>query len=245
MRFIKKLTFGYILILQERRQMDIIATESRFVAYVRVSTVQQGESGLGLEAQRRAVDEYVATVGGRLGEVFVEIESGKRNDRPQLAAAVDACKREKAVLIIAKLDRLARNVAFISALMEAGVSFVAADNPHANKLMLHLLAAFAEHERDQVRARTKAALAVAKARGVVLGRYGREVLSQRNRDEAIERARALADVVMGIRRDGATIVRMAEIMNNRGIPTARGGRWHTSTVHTLLRRIENLPGQAG
>jgi DNA invertase Pin-like site-specific DNA recombinase len=120
-----------------------------------------------------------------LGE-FVEIESGSRNDRPQLKAAIELCKKHKATLIIAKLDRLARNVAFISTLMESVISFIAADNPHANKLMIHMLAAFGEHERDQIRARTKAALAATKARGVVLGRYGREVLSKHNRARAIE-----------------------------------------------------------
>jgi len=139
-----------------------------FVSYLRVSTATLGQSGLGLEAQRRAVCEYINRVSSGLLAEFVEIESGSRNDRPQLKAAIDLCTKQKATLIIAKLDRLARNVAFISTLMETGISFIAADNPHANKLMIHMLAAFAEHERDQIRARTKAALAAAKARGVVL-----------------------------------------------------------------------------
>jgi DNA invertase Pin-like site-specific DNA recombinase len=152
--------------------------QRRFVSYMRVSTSEQGESGLGLEAQRQAVADYLAAESCDLIAEFIEIESGSRKDRPQLLAAIEICKGEKASLVIAKLDRLGRNVAFISTLMESGISFVAADNPHANKLMVHMLAAFAEHERDQIRARTKAALAAAKARGVVLGRYGREVLSK-------------------------------------------------------------------
>jgi hypothetical protein len=110
--------------------------------------------------------------------------------------AVDLYKKQKATLIIAKLDRLARNVAFISTLMESSISFLAADNPHANKLMLHMPAAFAEHERDQIRARTKAALAAARSRGVVLGRYGRDVLSKQNRSKAVEFARQLAPVLV-------------------------------------------------
>ena len=126
---------------------------TNFVSYIRVSTTEQGQSGLGLEAQRRAVTEYLARKSGKFLCEFVEVESGRRNDRLQQTDAIELCKRYKAILLIAKLDRLARNVAFISRLMESGLDFVAVDNPHANKLMIHLLAAFAEHERDQIRAR--------------------------------------------------------------------------------------------
>src|SRR6266446_5943372 len=127
-----------------------------FVAYYRVSTSRQGQSGLGVDAQRQAVREYL---GGKPNSQqvaeYTEIESGKRSDRPELRAALATCKRHKATLIIAKLDRLARNVAFIANLMESGVEFVAVDNPHASRLMLHMLAAFAEHEREQISIRTK------------------------------------------------------------------------------------------
>ena len=149
----------------------------QFIAYFRVSTDRQGRSGLGLDAQREAVLRHLAGVGGMLRGEFIEIESGKRNDRPQLAAAISAANRAKATLIIAKLDRLARNVHFVSGLMESGVDFVAADNPHANKLMVHMLAAFAEHEREQISQRTKDALAAAKARGIRLGRNGADRLA--------------------------------------------------------------------
>jgi DNA invertase Pin-like site-specific DNA recombinase len=213
--------------------------EQKFVSYIRVSTAEQGQSGLGLEAQRQAVNEYVSRVSCEVIDQFVEVESGSRNDRPQLKAAIDLCKRQKATLIIAKLDRLARNVAFISTLMESGISFLAADNPHANKLMLHMLAAFAEHERDQIRARTKAALAAARARGVVLGRYGREVLSKQNRAKAAELARRLAPVITDLHRQRITFKEMARIMNERCIPTARGKRWHAATVHRLFHRVSN------
>ena len=129
--------------------------EGQFIAYHRVSTDRQGESGLGLDAQRQAVTDYLNGGDWDLVDEFVEVESGKSHkNRPQLAAAMAACKREKATLVIAKLDRLARNVHFVSGLMEAGIDFVAVDNPHANKLMVHMLAAFAEHERDMISQRT-------------------------------------------------------------------------------------------
>lgn len=140
----------------------------KFIAYYRVSTDRQGQSGLGLDAQHTAVMSHITGHSELIAE-FTEIESGKKSDRPQLAAALAACKKQKAKLIIAKLDRLARNVAFIANLMESGVEFIAVDNPHANKLMVHMLAAFAEHEREQISKRTKEALAAAKVRGIPLG----------------------------------------------------------------------------
>ena len=213
---------------------------TKFVSYLRVSTSEQGESGLGLEAQRQAVNDYLARQSHQLLCEFVEIESGSRNDRPQLKSAIELCKPYKATLIIAKLDRLARNVAFIATLMESGVSVIAADNPHANKLTLHLLAAFAEHERDQISARTKAALAAAKARGVVLGRYGREVLSKQNHATAMECARSLAPMLTGLLTQGLSVEQITEAMNQRSIPSTLGRRWHPATVHRLIRRVTNL-----
>src|SRR5580704_1939364 len=142
-----------------------------FVAYYRVSTERQGRSELGLEAQQKAVRDHLN--GGNWGIVaeFTEVESGKRSDRPQLAAALAACRLRGAKLIIAKLDRLARNVHFVSGLMESGVDFVAADFPQANRLTVHILAAVAEHEAKMISERTKVALAAAKRRGVKLGGY--------------------------------------------------------------------------
>jgi DNA invertase Pin-like site-specific DNA recombinase len=141
----------------------------RFVAYYRVSTDRQGRSGLGLDAQQKAVTDYLNGGAWELVGEFVEVESGKKSDRRQLARAVDACRKHKARLVIAKLDRLSRNLAFVATLMESGVEFVAVDNPHANKLTIHILAAVAEHEREAISERTKAALAAAKARGKRLG----------------------------------------------------------------------------
>jgi len=146
------------------------------------------------------------SVGWNLIGEYVEVESGKRRNRPELAAALEACKREKATLLIAKLDRLARNVHFISGLMESGVDFVAADNPHANKLMIHLLAAFAEHEREQISERTKEALAAAKARGVELGKNGK-VLARQNRVKAVTFANGMAKTVQQLREEGFRTIR--------------------------------------
>ena len=142
---------------------------SRYIAYYRVSTARQGRSGLGLEAQKQAVQAHLN--GQKPISEFVEVESGRRNDRPKLAEALAACRVHKATLIIAKLDRLARNVAFVSSLMEAGVEFQACDFPQANRLTIHILAAVAEHEARMISERTRAALAAAKARGTVLGGF--------------------------------------------------------------------------
>lgn len=213
--------------------------EGQFIAYHRVSTDRQGESGLGLDAQRQAVTDYLNGGDWDLVDEFVEVESGKSHkNRPQLAAAMAACKREKATLVIAKLDRLARNVHFVSGLMEAGIDFVAVDNPHANKLMVHMLAAFAEHERDMISQRTKAALAAAKARGVKLGKHG-AVLARQNRATATAHAREIAPRVNELR-EGRTVRGLVDAMNEHGVPTARGGQWHVMSVHRLLGRLDNM-----
>jgi DNA invertase Pin-like site-specific DNA recombinase len=142
---------------------------SGFVAYLRVSTVRQGESGLGLEAQRATVEAFARQHGASIVASFVEVETGKRSDRPELAKALETARKKKATLLIAKLDRLARNVAFIANLMDAGVDFLACDQPFASRLTLHVLAAVAEDEARRISERTKAALQAAKARGKKLG----------------------------------------------------------------------------
>jgi DNA invertase Pin-like site-specific DNA recombinase len=209
-----------------------------FVAYYRVSTNRQGRSGLGLDAQREAVLRHLAGHAGELIGEFCEIESGKRSDRPQLAAAIAAAKKARATRIIAKLDRLARNVHFISGLMESGVDFVAADNPHANKLMVHMLAAFAEHEREQISQRTKDALAAAKARGIRLGRNAADRLAPAYRAAAMERARQLAPVLAELKDAGMSVRRMAAELMARGIPTPNGAKWHAQTVRRIIDRVE-------
>src|SRR4051794_29578177 len=146
-----------------------VMANGKHIGYYRVSTGQQGQSGLGLEAQKKAVTDYLNGSNWELTAEFTEIESGKHEDRPELRKALAACKKHKAILVIAKLDRLARNVHFISGLMHAGTEFVAVDFPQANRLTIHILAAVAEHEREMISQRTKAALAAAKARGKRLG----------------------------------------------------------------------------
>jgi DNA invertase Pin-like site-specific DNA recombinase len=216
----------------------------QFVAYYRVSTDRQGRSGLGLEAQREAVLRHLTSHAGELRGEFCEIESGKRTDRPQLASAIAAAKKAKATLIIAKLDRLARNVHFISGLMESGVDFVAADNPHANKLMMHMLAAFAEHEREQISQRTKDALAAAKARGARLGRNGADRLAPAHRAEALERARQLAPVLAELKSTGLSARQIAAQLTARGISTPNGAKWHAPTVIRVMNRADIWPGRA-
>jgi DNA invertase Pin-like site-specific DNA recombinase len=223
----------------------------RFIAYYRVSTARQGRSGLGLEAQQSAVREYLN--GGRwtlCGE-FTEVESGKRSDRPQLAKALAACRLHKATLVIAKLDRLARNVAFIANLMESGVDFVAVDMPTANRLTVHILAAMAEHEAVAISARTKAALAAAKARGVRLGgdrgnlpavarRGARASVAARQR-VAADRARDLAVVIEELRAEGcASLRQIAAGLNERTITAPRGGAWQVGQVASLLKRVQSV-----
>jgi DNA invertase Pin-like site-specific DNA recombinase len=216
----------------------------RFVAYFRVSTDKQGVSGLGLEAQREAVSRHVAAAQGVIVAEYSEIESGKRNDRPEIAAALAACRLRHATLVIAKLDRLARNVFFISSLMESGVDFVACDNPHATRLTIHILAAVAEHEREMISQRTKAALAAAKARGVRLGnphltpgdtRRATAVRSER----ALSYARDVDFYVNEARKAGcSSLGSIARALTARGIATPAGAvKWDATAVKRILARI--------
>jgi len=219
----------------------------KFVAYYRVSTQQQGRSGLGLEAQQQAVRTHLNGGSWTLISELVEVESGKRNDRPKLAEALRLCRAHRATLLVAKLDRLARNVAFISALMEAGVEFQAVDMPQANRLTIHILAAMAEYEAAAISARTKAALAAAKARGVKLGgrmwaietvsAKGNVASAQARAEAATHRAADLAPVIDTIKAEGASSLRqIAAALNERGIPTPRGGEWSAMQVQRLMQK---------
>ena len=213
-----------------------------YIAYYRVSTDRQGRSGLGLDAQRAAVAGYLVGRGDPLAE-YTEIESGRKNDRPQLAAALALCRQKRARLIIAKLDRLARNVAFIANLMDSGVEFVACDMPEANRLTLHILAAVAEHEREMTSKRTTEALAAAKARGTRLGNprpaeaaaQGRAVVSAHlatYRDQ-------VRPVIAELHAQGLGLRAIAREMNRRAIPTARGRLWEAAQVRNLLTENRN------
>lgn len=211
-----------------------------FFSYLRVSTGRQGDSGLGLEAQRAAVAAYVAGQGGTLLAEFVEVESGKRSDRPVLHQALARCRREKAVLVIAKLDRLARNVAFVSSLMEAKAEFVACDAPFANRLMIHILSAFAEHEAAQISLRTKAALAAAKARGVRLGAHG-AVLAETRKAAAREFAEPLRPVLSALAAERLTLRATADRLNRDGIVSRDGAAWTPTTIRRVLMRLDLHP----
>ncbi|MCE7061975.1 recombinase family protein [Dyadobacter sp. CY343] len=212
----------------------------RAVAYFRVSTDRQGKSGLGLEAQHEAVHLFAQHQGYQVTAEFTEIESGKKNERPELMAALLLCRKEKAMLILAKLDRLVRNVAFIANLMESKVEFLAVDNPHANPLMVHLLAAFAEHERKQISTRTKEALQTAKRRGVLLGKHGREIESKKNSKAADQFAETMQPIINELKTEGFITVRgISDELNRRGVETFRNGseQSHRTTVHRLLKRL--------
>lgn len=219
----------------------------KFVGYYRVSTVKQGVSGLGLEAQKEAVRVYLNGVSrGRLVDEVVEIESGKRNDRPELARALALCRVHGATLIIAKLDRLARNVHFISGLMESDVEFVAVDFPQATKLTIHILAAMAEHEGALISERTKAALKRARERGVVLGGHrghlnrttallGAKASAQVRKADAHKRRADVLPVIRSIQAEGTASLRaVAERLNSAGVPAPRGGEWYAATVRRTL-----------
>jgi DNA invertase Pin-like site-specific DNA recombinase len=209
----------------------------KYVAYYRVSTDRQGQSGLGLAAQRAAVSGYLAGRGDLLAE-YTEIESGTKNDRPQLAMALGECRRRRARLVIAKLDRLARNVHFISGLLESGVDFVAVDMPEASRLTLHILAAVAEHEREMISRRTKEALAAAKARGRQLGnptpapslQRGR-VTVQAHRQMHRDQVRPL---IKQLRGEGWSLRAIAAELNRRGIVTVLGKHWAAAQVRNVL-----------
>lgn len=219
----------------------------KFVSYLRVSTERQGKSGLGLEAQRKAVLDFLN--GGRwtLAAEYVETESGKRSDRPQLLASLAHAKSIGATLVIAKLDRLSRDAHFLLGLQRAGVKFVAADMPEANEMVVGIMAVVAEAERKMISARTKAALAAAKERGVRLGNpngaahlqgLGNAAAAAGARAAAAARATDLAPIVAAIRAEGhASLGAIAAQLNERGILTARGGTWHASTVRNLVARI--------
>ena len=222
--------------------------EGTFVAYFRVSTARQGKSGLGLEAQRRAVAEFLNGGSWELLAEFVEVESGKSDDRPQLEEALVTCDLSGATLVVAKLDRLSRNLAFLAKLQESGSRFVAADMPEANELTIHIMAAVAQAERKAISVRTKEALAAAKARGVKLGgsrgnledlRKGPGKSSEVRSRSANERAIKVRRQIEAVRADGETSLRqIASALNDRGITAPRGGRWHASQIKKVLERSE-------
>lgn len=214
----------------------------KYVSYLRVSTNRQGQSGLGLEAQRSAVENFVRSMGqAEIVKEFVEVESGKRTDRPVLAEAIRECKANGHVLLVAKLDRLSRNLHFVTALQNSKVDFVAADNPHATPFLIHILVAVAEHERTMISSRTKAALDAARKRGVKFGNpQYRQAIPKANKawkklaaDRNAELRRTVSEVM-----EKTGLKKLAEIstaLNLRGIKTNRGCEFTPTQVHRLLK----------
>jgi DNA invertase Pin-like site-specific DNA recombinase len=207
-----------------------------FIAYYRVSTDKQGAAGLGMDAQREAVTRFIGQRGQIVAE-YVEVESGRKANRPKLRAALDECKNRRATLIIAKLDRLARNVHCISGLMESKVDFLAVDMPEANRLTIHVLAAVAEYEREMISQRTKAALAQAKARGTKLGNpHAAEAAALGRAARVIRRPPPKVITLIHERRDaGATLREIAAELNQLGIRTPRGCQWYACTIRDQIR----------
>jgi DNA invertase Pin-like site-specific DNA recombinase len=219
----------------------------KFIAYLRVSTERQGRSGLGLDAQQAAITQFLNGGSWQLVGTYVEVESGRKDDRPQLAAALMACRLQGATLIVAKLDRLSRSVSFISTLMESNVEFRACDMPEANKLVLHIMASMAQHEREMISARTKAALAQAKLRGVKLGNpnlkapkdvhvLGVAAIKLKADKDAADRL----PIIKSIMAEGITSLRgIAAELTRRGIQTPRGSTtWQSVQVQRLIDRAK-------
>lgn len=222
----------------------------RLVSYLRVSTDKQGKSGLGLEAQRSAVADYLSGGRGKLLAEFVEVESGKHDNRPQLKAALHRAEVTGAVLLVAKLDRLSRDVAFLANLQKSGVRFRCCDMPDASEFTINILAAVAQHERKLISERTKAAMEAARRRKGFKG-YGNPHGARAFRRAGKGNAAAIKAVAVGadahtqktlpviddIRASGATTLQaIADELNAREIRTARGGRWYSTTVRNVLQR---------
>lgn len=215
----------------------------KYVIYRRVSTAAQGESGLGLEAQDRDIALFLENYSDTPFEVlgtFTDVESGKHDNRPELAKALDLARKEGAEVLVSKLDRLSRDVAFIANLLkDKRISFRVASMPHADKFQLHIYAALAEQERDFISLRTKQALAAAKARGVKLGGM-RDATMKRN-DAAIAAADAAAQrvaaIVVPMRAANATLQQIADALNAANVPTPRGAKWLPMSVSNALKRL--------
>jgi len=225
----------------------------RAVAYYRVSTSEQGRSGLGLEAQKAAVEDYLWRNGVTLVAEFTEVESGARNDRPQLQAALKRARLSLATLVIAKLDRLSRNAAFLLTLRDAGTDIVAVDMPNANAVTVGIMAVIAEEERRLISERTKAAMRAAKARGVKLGNpngaaafrrtgfRGGQIGAEANKANAQRRAESLREVLGEIEAEGAaSYAAVAKALNERHIATRLGKNWKPSSVKLLMKRLEGI-----
>jgi len=210
--------------------------DGKFIAYYRVSTDHQGINGNGIAAQQKAVQDYLNGGNWKLVGEFTEVESGKRSDRPELEKALTACRKHKAKLVIAKLDRLSRNVHFISGLMERKVDFVACDMPSANAFMINVYAAVAQEERRMISERTKAGLAAAKERGVKLGGPKLGAINETRRADSVARAQAIAPILAEL--SGLSARAAAAALNARRVATPTGKAWSTKTVIRARDRLD-------
>ena len=223
--------------------------EGKFISYLRVSTDKQGRSGLGVEAQRQAIQNYLNGGNWKLLKEYIEVESGKNDERPKLTEALQACKLTGATLLIAKLDRLSRNVRFIAELMDSGADFIACDFPQANRLTIHILASVAEHEREMISKRTKDALRAAKARGTQLGspenltkhaaEKGRVLGREARIAKADEHARMVYSAITSYREEGVSLRAIARKLNEDNTLTPRGKTWTPTAVKRVIERVEN------
>ena len=215
---------------------------ANFISYLRVSTGRQEISGLGIEAQRFSNSQYLAAVQGSLLDEFVETESGAKSNRPQLARALQACRRTKSTLLIARLDRLSRSLSFVAQLLDANVEIKCADMPEANRLLLQMLAVFGEHERQMIGERTKAALQAAKSRGVILGKHGK-ILAAQNKRAAVDFATNVRPFLDNARQAGCqSLNEIGEYLTLQGCPTPDGGKWHATSVKRLIARLSEPSG---
>lgn len=221
-----------------------------YVVYRRVSTQKQGESGLGMEAQQSAIDRFFnSNPSANIVASFDEVETGtNKRKRPKLQEALEVCKNQKATLVVSKLDRLGRNVHFLSGLIESKVDFICLDNPHMSKTMIQLLAVFAEHEADMISKRTKEALAAAKNRGVKLGnpqnltyeakRKALDAINSKKKSVAIEKATKLAPTILKMKLEGKSLNKIADQLNKDGVPTVSGiGSWNASMVRRVVNYV--------
>ena len=215
--------------------------EGKFVTYYRVSTQRQGKSGLGLDAQKKTIEDYLNGGNHEVLEEFIEVESGKGSNalalRPILREAIECAKKNKAKLLIAKLDRLARNVHFVSSLMESKVDFVVADMPEANALTIHLLSAVAEYERELISKRTTEALAAAKRRGVKLGNPNLKADNKKRTKTAQDFAKKRKATLKAYKDQGMSQRAIVEELNNVGITAPRGGEWKLIQVQRVINRL--------
>ena len=219
----------------------------KFVLYYRVSTQRQGQSGLGLEAQQSQALQYLQQVNGQAVEEFVEVESGRKDDRPELRRAIELCQAWDATLLVAKFDRLSRDAHFLLGLQKAGIKFIAADNPQANELTVGILALVAQQEAKAISERTKAALAAAKARGVKLGGFKGYYLSDNDRERSTEaRTQAANDKAMRLKpildrvnpEGSLSLGKVAQVLNQEGVPTLSGrGQWNGKSVQRVYQRL--------